>query len=330
MPRQATDGARVNLGVVVVVYHRKYRIGAPWFKTLHPFDFERALKVEAFLRQELGPLLDGLLRAPRAPATLAQLAAVHDAEYLRQVKKSAVIASIVEVHALARLPRFLLWRWFVTPTLWCTAGTVMGAREALRDGLAFNLGGGFHHAKRSWGEGFCLFNDVALALHTLRSEAILAETDPVFYIDLDVHQGNGVSTDLAADPAVRILDVFNSQIYPFRDKLARAGIDVARPLPSETRDEAYLEALESGLEELFDGQPTPRLVIYAAGTDVVDGDPLGDMKISHQGVHRRDAMVLQAVRGRGIPLLMLTAGGYSNSSARLIADFVLAAYRYEH
>lgn len=315
----------MNRPLVIVVYHPKYLIGTSWLKSEHPFELDRARQVEAMLRQELGESLGAMLRAPRAAVTLGQLAAVHEAEYLRQVRKSPVIARIIEVHSLARWPRFFLWRWFVAPSLWCAAGTVLAAREALRDGLAFNLGGGFHHAKRSWGEGFCLFSDIALTIHTLRSEGILAPADPVFYIDLDAHQGNGVSTDFGADPAVRILDVFNSENYPFRDKVGRAGIDVARPLPAYTEDGAYMEALNSGLDELFAGQPTPRLVIYCAGTDVLVGDPLGDMKLSHQGVNARDMAVWQAVRGRGLPLLVLPAGGYSKLTARLIADFVLAA-----
>lgn len=326
---EAPDRAGVNRAAVVVVYHPKYLVGSSWLKSEHPFELDRALKVEALLRQEWGDKLDPLLRAPRSPATLAQLAAVHEAEYLRQVRKSPVIARIIEVHALARWPSFFLRKWFVNPTLWCVAGTVLAAREALREGLAFNLGGGFHHAKRTWGEGFCLFSDVALMIHTLRAEGSLAPTDQIFYIDLDAHQGNGVSTDFAADPAVRILDIFNSENYPFRDKAGRAGIDVARPLPAQSEDTAYMEALASGLDELFADQPLPRLVIYCAGTDVLEGDPLGDLKLSHQGINRRDTAVWHAVRGRGIPMVVLPAGGYSKSSARLIADFVQAALQME-
>ncbi len=205
------------------------------------------------------------------------------------------------------------------------AGTLLAAREVFQEGLAFNVGGGFHHAKRRWGEGFCLFSDIALAIVTLRSEGLLAADDPIFYIDLDVHQGNGVSADFAADPAVRILDLFNNEIYPFRDKEGRAGIDVARPLPSDTKDEAYLAALDSGLTELFAGQPLPRLVIYNAGTDVFEKDLLGDMKLTREAINRRDQIVLETVRGKG----MLASGGYSKTSAQLIADFILAAYRYE-
>lgn len=314
---------------MIVVYHPKYLLGSAWLNSKHPFEFDRALQVETLLRQEMGAGLDDYLRSPRAPATRAQLSAVHDPEYLSTAHHSGVVARIIEVHPVRWCPRFLVRWWLINPALWCVAGTLLAAREVLKEGLAFNLGGGFHHAKRTGGEGFCLFSDIALAIHTLRVERLLAPEDPIFYIDLDVHQGNGVSTDFAADPAVRILDVYNNQIYPFRDRRAQAGIDVARPLPSDTRDEAYLAALESGLDELFAAPATPRLVIYNAGTDVFSEDLLGGMKLTREGVNRRDQMVLEAVRGRGIPLLVLASGGYSKTSARLIADFVLRAVEYE-
>lgn len=315
---------------MIVVNHPNYLFGSAWLNTMHPFEFDRAHQVDALLREAFTPQeYSSLSRSPEKPATLKQLSAVHEAAYLSKSHHSRVIARIIEVHSLFWCPRFLMKRWFVQPSLWCVAGTLLAAREVFKEGLAFNVGGGFHHAKQSWGEGFCLFSDIALAIVTLRQESLLSADDPVFYIDLDVHQGNGVSTDFASDPAVRILDVFNNEIYPFRDKAGRAGIDVARPLPSGTKDEEYLEAVESGLQELFAGQPEPKLVIYNAGTDVFEQDLLGDMALSREAVNRRDQIVLEAVRERGLPLMVLASGGYSKTSAQLIADFILNAHRYD-
>lgn len=326
---KAPRRGRGNIAPVIVVYHPNYLFGSTLLNAMHPFQFDRASQVEVMLREQMGAEWPALLRQPTAPASMAELAAVHDKRYLDRAHHSSVIARIIEVNSLFWCPRFLMKRWFVTPSLWGAAGTLLAARQVLKEGLAMNLGGGYHHAKRRWGEGFCLFSDIALAIHTMRTEGLLAPTDGIFYIDLDVHQGNGVSADFAADPAVRILDLFNDNIYPCRDKEGRAGIDVARPLPSDTGDEVYLKALRSGLDELFEGQPLPRLVIYNAGTDVYHEDVLGDMKLSSEGVNLRDQMVLEAVRGRGLPLLTLASGGYSATSARLITDFVLAAHRYE-
>lgn len=316
--------------LVIVVYHPGYLYGSAFINTMHPFVFDRACQAEARLRSKLGSELDKILVSPSRPTSFAELGLVHNKDYLARVHHSKVIASIVEVYALKWCPRFFMRRWFIDPTLWCTAGTLLAAHRVFNEGLAFNLGGGLHHAKRAWGEGFCLFSDIALAITSLRAEGVLGVDDRVFYIDTDAHQGNGVSTYFGSDPTVRILDIFNDTIYPFKDKVARTGIDVARPLAAKTEDEAYLLALESGLKELFDGERLPKLVIYNAGTDVYSGDALGDLCLSYDGVVRRDMMVLEAVRSRNLPMVVLASGGYSSASADLMADFALKAYRWEY
>lgn len=296
---------------------------------MHPFDFDRSIKVEAKLRQILGAEWERIQRTPPRRTTVKELSAVHDEAYLKTSHHSRVIARVAELPVLRWFPRYLMGRWFVTATLWCTAGTVLAAREVFKEGVAFNIGGGFHHAKRTGGEGFCLYSDIALAIVTLRNEGQLSPSDSIFYIDLDVHQGNGVSTDFGQDPAVRILDVFNSEIYPFRDKVARAGIDVSRPISSEISDAEYLATVQDGLEELFRDQPRPKLVIYNAGTDIYKDDMLGDLKLSRETVNARDKMVYDTVRGQGLPLLILASGGYSQMSAQLIVDFILWCHQSE-
>lgn len=312
-----------------IVYHPKYLYGSAFINCLHPFQFDRAIQVEAMLRKELDQKLDELLLSPDDACSLDELAAVHDPTYLKKVSHSRVIASIVEVYALGWCPRFLMRRWFLDPTLWCTAGTVLAAKRVFSEGLIYNLGGGLHHAKYAEGEGFCLVSDIALAVSVLRREKLLMGDDSIFYIDTDVHQGNGVSTYFAYDPKVRILDVFSDKLYPFRDKVARAGIDVARPIEAGTKDDEYLRALQSGLDELFEGQERPKLVIYNAGTDVFAEDLLGDLKLSVEGVLKRDMLVTERVRGQGIPMVVLASGGYSSISSRLIANFALSALKFE-
>ncbi len=322
--RQATPPNAWKLSLVRVLFHPRYQIASALLDRMHPFEFDRSLQVEAKLRQQLGARWESLRSTPERRTTLAELSAVHEQEYLDRSHHSAVVAGVIEVPQLRWCPRFLMRRWFVTPSLWCTAGTVMGARQVFSEGLVYNIGGGFHHAKRTGGEGFCLFSDIALAIATLRAQGQLSASDPIFYIDLDVHQGNGVSTDFGNDPAVRILDVFNSEIYPFRDRVAMAGIDISRPLPSGTKDREYLEAVKEGLEELFRDQPIPKLVIYNAGTDIYKEDLLGDFAVSREGVNERDRLVYEAVRGRGIPMLVLASGGYSKMSVQLIVDSIVS------
>jgi len=142
----------------------------------------------------------------------------------------------------------------------------------------------------------------------------------VMIIDLDAHQGNGHEKDFCDDRRVYILDMYNSEIYPF-DYEARRYISQKVELASGTATDEYLAKLDEALKvagRVFD----PELVVYNAGTDILDGDPLGRLKISPDGVTRRDEKVFRFARDRNVPLVMLTSGGYMKSSARVIADSI--------
>ncbi len=312
-----------------LVYHPRYLFGSRILNRFHPFRFDRARTALGLIRDELGTELDSILEEPKQMVTLDELLAVHSQEYLDSLKSGFQVALVLEVPWLGFFPRSWVHGWFLHPTLWSTAGSLLAARLALSDGIGFSLGGGFHHAKPDRGEGFCLVSDIAYSIHALRKEGLLGEQDLVYYIDLDVHQGNGVSTFFAKDPLVRVMDVYNEDIYPRDDREALEGVDVRWPLKSGCEDEEYLEAVEEGLKELFDLEATNcALVIYNAGTDIFEEDALGCLALTREGVNKRDQLVLEAVRGRGLPLLVLASGGYSDASAQLVADFALAAYRY--
>lgn len=302
--------------MVVVVYHPQYVFGSRWFNFLHPFEFDRARQAVRILQRDGLPFT--LLR-PTEEATLGRLAGVHTPDYLESVRRSKTIARVAEVPFLSWMPEFWLRHWFVRPSLWAVAGTVLAAREALKSGLALQTAGGFHHAKAGGGEGFCLFNDIALTMHELRADGTLKKEDRVYYIDLDAHLGNGVAHYFKEDPLFTILDVFNEDVYPCHDRLARQALDIARPLPMGSRDPRYLEAVDSGLEELFSRDEAVRLVIYNAGNDIYEGDRLGGLRVSESGVLERDRKVLTKVAARGIPTVILASGGYSKVSARLLA-----------
>ena len=159
-------------------------------------------------------------------------------------------------------------------------------------------------------------------------------------VDVDVHQGNGherskmhfgggvtghaapAAGDTESMPEVFTVDVYNKQIYPL-DFEAKAAIDVDIPLPGGANDEMYLSALRAGLKEAFEKcQPPPQLLVYNAGTDVLVGDPLGGMSVSFEGVIKRDEMVFEEALKHGVPVVMVTSGGYSKQSAPCIAKSV--------
>ena len=311
----------------VIVYHPAYIFGSSFLNRFHPFEFDRAQKALQSLRKDFGSKLDGRLHVPEQIVTFESMEWVHTADYLKTLKSSAPVAAIMETPFLGWLPYFFHYRWFVKPTLWGVSGTMLATELAREHGWAYNLGGGYHHAKRSVGDGFCMLSDIALSIETERLAGRVGPEDSVFYIDLDVHQGNGVSHYYKDDPKVRILDVFNGDIYPIGDYEALEGVDVSRPLKSRCEDENYLRTVAEGLEELFDVETLPKMVIYNAGTDIFEEDRLGHFKVSRSGVTQRDMMVFEKVRAAGIPLVILSSGGYSTTSALLMADFANQAIR---
>jgi acetoin utilization deacetylase AcuC-like enzyme len=189
-----------------------------------------------------------------------------------------------------------------------SAGTLLAARTALVEGIAGNLAGGTHHAFADHGEGFCVLNDVAVAIAVLRAEGRLRRA---VVIDLDVHQGNGTAAIFAADDAVFTFSMHGERNYPIRKM--RSSLDLG--LPDGTDDTAYLAALRRRLPGVLD-TASPELAFYLAGVDVAAGDRYGKLALSDEGVRLRDREVIERVRERGIPLVILLAGGYAETRAR--------------
>ena len=157
----------------------------------------------------------------------------------------------------------------------------------------------------------------------------LAADDRVAYIDLDAHQRNGVARVFFDDPRVFLFDVYNEQIYP-HDVYARRRIDHDLPIPGGYDDQRYLSLLRAELPAFLDGiskSRRPALAVYNAGTDVLAGDPLGNLRVSADGVLARDQFVLNQLTDRGIPWVMLPSGGYTRDSYRLLARTTAWALR---
>ena len=181
-------------------------------------------------------------------------------------------------------------------------GTVAAARHALSHGTAMNLAGGTHHAFADHGEGFCVFNDVAIAIRVLRAEGLIRRAA---VLDLDVHQGNGTHALFAGDDTVFTFSMHGGRNYPF-EKVA-GTLDVE--LEDGTGDAEYLRLLVELLPGVLHAA-APDLVFYLAGADPHEGDRLGRMKLTFAGLERRDAVVLQGCREVGLPVAVMIAGGY--------------------
>jgi acetoin utilization deacetylase AcuC-like enzyme len=189
-------------------------------------------------------------------------------------------------------------------------GTIEAARDALDRGLGINLAGGTHHAFPGHGEGFCVFNDVAIAIRVLQREGRITRAAVV---DVDVHQGNGTALVFAGDPDVFTFSIHGARNYPFRKE--RSTLDVE--LDDGCDDVAYLEAVEAHLGPVLDAA-RPELVCYLGGADPFVHDRFGRLGLSVAGLGDRDRQAFAAIRGRGIPLVLTMAGGY----ARRLEDVV--------
>lgn len=187
--------------------------------------------------------------------------------------------------------------------------TIAACRAAFAEGVAANLGGGTHHAYADKGGGFCVFNDVATSARLMQAEhrSGHAQTLQVAIIDLDVHQGNGTASIFRDDPSVFTLSVHGQKNYPFRKEPSDLDVD----LPDGCGDTDYLHALEQALGEL-DRRFRADLVIYLAGADPFEGDRLGRLKLSYEGLQARDRRVFDRAWTRRIPLAMTMAGGYGH------------------
>jgi histone deacetylase 11 len=310
-----------------VVYDRRYNLGFPGAQRLHPFDLKKYGRAWRVLRQEMGEELAKMHVAVSAPVSDEQLLRVHTPDYIASLRQSAVVANAIEVPAMRRAPWWLLDRFVLQPMRWATAGTIVAGREALIHGLAFNLGGGFHHAKPAAGEGFSIYNDIAVMVTALRQEGRLTAAGRVACVDLDAHLGNGVARCFGDDSRVFLFDMHNGHIYPVHDSLARQRVDCLVPLPPGCTGEAYLHRLQAQLPTFLDSvsrSSAIELAIYNAGTDVLAGDPLGDLSLSLDDVLVRDLFVLRTLRDRSIPTVVLTSGGYTALSYQAIAKTILA------
>lgn len=297
---------------IPIIYSEHYDIALAGIEKLHPFDTKKHGKVYRYLREKTGIEKERFYTPEMV--TEEELLSVHTSRYLSSLKWSFNVAVIAELPVLALLPNFLLQKHVLEPMKYATKGTMLGVELALKYGWAINLSGGYHHAKEDSGGGFCYFADIPIALYGL------FEKNPelsVLIVDLDVHQGNGNEMIFKDDKRIHIFDIYNEDIYP-NDEEAKKHIEFNHPVHAFTRDEAYLQILQNELPKAIE-HSKPDLIIFIAGTDVLDGDPLGWMSISEEGIIKRDGIVFQNATENKIPILMLLGGGYTKRSAAVIS-----------
>ena len=295
---------------------------------VHAFDGARASRALGHFQANF-PERNPRILAPVA-ATQSDLAHGLCPNYLATLADPnaapALIAEIIEVPAAAGASLEALDQVLLKPMRLATGGTLDAVRFVIdpkRDSpIAINLGGGYHHGHYDRGQGFCVYNDIAIA-------AALAEREygvrRVLSVDVDAHQGNGTATFFAGRSGRAHLDLYNEDIWP-GDAAARAATRWPVGLPSGTKGEAYLAALGASLD-LALNEFEPELILYNAGTDTLEMDFLGGLCLTLADIRARDALVLGRAADRGVPLVAVPSGGYSDSSHIALAGLLEVASR---
>ena len=240
---------------------------------------------------------DGCFRFEAAPfADPAVIELAHDPAYVRDFLSGAL------ADAAIRRIGFPWSEALVKRTLASVGGTLSATCDAFDSGCGGNLAGGTHHAFRAEGSGFCVFNDMAVAIQWLRSEGRI---ERAAVIDLDVHQGDGTAQIFEADANVLTLSLHAKSNFPFRKQ--RSQIDIE--FEDGTHDAEYLNALDGVLPRVFSFKPD--IVFYQSGVDPLASDTLGRLALTHAGLKERDRRVMAAARAHNIPMVITLGGGYS-------------------
>lgn len=282
------------------VYSPKYEL--EWAEHVFPTEKYRLtaerLRREGAVREFLEP----------APATEEELALVHAPAYLKRLRE------------LTKTPELGYFEFEVPVTsavvetfVVATGGTILAARRALEEGAAANVCGGFHHAFADHGEGFCLINDLAVAVRVLQREGRIARAA---VIDLDLHQGNGTARIFADDPTVYTFSMHQEHNYPIKE---RSTWDIG--LDDFTGDEEYLGYLRPAVPKILDGF-RPDLVVYQAGADPYREDKLGGLRLTIEGLAERDRIVYRECRARRIPVVVTLGGGYARRTEDVVTIHV--------
>ena len=255
----------------------------------------------SLLRERLSQELPSLHMQQAPAASDGELALAHAPAYIQAVRTGSLPP---------QMQREIGFPWsegMVERSRRSAGATIAAARVAMSEGLAGNLAGGTHHASSEQGGGFCVFNDAAVTARLMQAERFrqTKRVLQVAVVDLDVHQGNGTAQIFAQDPSVFTLSLHGEKNFPFRKVQGDWDVD----LSDGTGDEAYLQALHQALETLEQRFDT-ELIIYLAGADPHEGDRLGRLKLTYDGLIARDRAVMDWAWQRRIPLVMCMAGGY--------------------
>ena len=264
----------------------------------------------SMLRERVAAELSEVQMLEAPAATEGELALVHEPDYVQ-----AVLQGTLSPQALREIG--FPWTPAMAERSMRSAGaSIAAARVAAQEGIAGNLAGGTHHASANQGGGFCVFNDIAVTARVRQMEhfRLTKRQLQVLVVDLDVHQGNGTASIFAHDPSVFTLSVHGEKNFPFR----KVDSDFDVGLPDGCTDEPYLAALDAALQTVLN-RIQPEFLIYLAGADAHEGDRLGRLKLTEEGMKARDQRVFDWAKSLDLPMIICMGGGYGRDLATTVA-----------
>lgn len=273
-------------------YHDQFEFPLP---AGHRFPVKKYTRLRQRVQAEAILPPDELLVSPAASDE--ELLRVHSPGYLEKLRRGELSDAEIRRLGLPWSPEL------VERARRSVGGTLAATRNACAEGAAINLGGGTHHAAADYGAGFCVFNDVAVAARMAQAEGLARS---VLILDCDVHQGDGSAAIFAEDEAAYTFSIHGQRNFPFRK--IPGDLDIG--LPDGCGDEAYLEALQDGVDRAF-ASFSPDLVFYLAGADPYYGDRFGRLTLTKRGLKQRDLAVLSACQSRQLPTVIVMGGGYA-------------------
>ncbi|PZC80110.1 hypothetical protein B5X24_HaOG215332 [Helicoverpa armigera] len=303
-----------------LVYDDNYNVSFMGLEKFHVFDSKKWRNIIQYLK-EAEFIKDENLVKP-LEAQKSDLLIVHSKKYLKSLKWSPKVAVIAEVPMIALVPNILVQYAYLKPMRLQTGGSILAGKLAIERGWAINVGGGFHHCSGDKGGGFCPYADITLMIKFLVIHQMIQNA---MIVDLDAHQGNGYERDFLGVPEVYIMDMYNKHIYP-NDREAKRAIRRKVELDNKVEDMEYMRKLRKNLKEALT-EFKPDILVYNAGTDILDSDPLGQLRITEFGIVKRDEFVFETCKEQNIPIVMLTSGGYLRKTARIIADSIMNLHR---
>jgi acetoin utilization deacetylase AcuC-like enzyme len=293
------------------------------FKLVYDDRYDLNLGAHVFPSQKFRLIHDRLLAEKLAspddflvppPASDEDILRVHSQDYVYKLKSGSLSRTEILRMEVPYSKKLVEACWLAA------GGSILAGQRALEDGWAANVGGGFHHACPDHGEGFCVINDVAVAIRRLQFDR---KIERAMVVDADVHQGNGTAEIFGGDGDVFTLSIHQEHNYPFPK--ARSTVDIN--LPDRIGDADYLAILEKHLLQAF-RDFSPQILFYVAGADPYREDQLGGLSLTMDGLARRDAIVFDYARRNGAPAVITLAGGYARKledTVSIHANTILAA-----